>query len=88
MLTDSNMASGISPAHADVHVVTWATYIKALGCIRNTVRLMALCGYTDRKLQLVSGGYMCHSHQHGSPRQQNLRISQRHWAVHRPHVSI
>lgn len=56
MLTDSNMASGISPAHADVHVVTWATYIKALGCIRNTVRLMALCGYTDRKLQLVSGG--------------------------------
>lgn len=55
MLTD--MALGISPAHADVYVVTWATYInKALGCIKSTDRLMALCGYADRKPQLVSGG--------------------------------
>lgn len=42
----------------------------------------------DRKPQLVSGGYTCHSHQHGSLRQQNLLTSQRHWAVYRLHVSI
>ena len=40
MLTD--MALGISPAHADVSVVPWATHInKALGCTKSTDRLMA-----------------------------------------------